>query len=127
MILFSFDVHRNIHTIQSIRAFKLHINMSHKEFRKNWNIVDIVTDFLHVINYCSVCVTLEGNYNNITVGDVKNDPRGAYYCTNPLFEKQEDQREELFFQSKEELLAFLEQYKDKPVADLEIYGLHGYP
>ena len=99
-----------------------------KEYYKNRNIVEIVTDFLHVINYCNVTVNIEGDYNSIFVGAVKNDPRGAYYCSNPLFERQKDQgEEELFFPTTKELLEFLDLYKDKPVSDLEICGLQGYP
>ena len=98
-----------------------------KEFYKNRNIVEIVTDFLHVINYCNVSINIGSDYNFILVGAVKNDPRGAYYCTNPLFERQKDQVQELYFPTTKELLEFLEHYKDTPVSNLEICGLQGYP
>ena len=101
--------------------------MSRKAYFNTRNIVEIVTDFLHVIKYCSVIVNLEGDYNFILVGDAKNDPRGAYYCTNPLFERQKDQPQELYFPTTKELLEFLDHYKDTPVSNLEICGLQGYP
>lgn len=93
--------------------------------RKNWKIVNVVTDFLHVMKYCSLCVMLEGDYTEMHIDHLENDRRDVYLCTNPLFGKKDNPTKEFYFTTSEQLIEYISLFKDIPVSYITINGLNG--
>jgi hypothetical protein len=87
------------------------------------NPLKLVSDFIPVLSYCSLCIEFKDyyHYNRMVVSTHNN----KFYCTNPLFEMDDDEPEEIEFDDSKKLLEFVKKYDDFEIKSATVFGERG--